>query len=277
MPPGANMLPPQMQMQMQMMGMHGGMAHHGRPSYHPRSSMQQPQQFMHPQGMPQFMQRPRGPPRPMPPMGHPGMRPIPPSSSQYGSPGRGRFSSGRSIRGRGSMPWSGRSGPPRPSSFRPHRGEEYYARPSAHGMQQGGWTPYHGIHTSPSVGKSRSEATKTEEKPDILNMTYEEYLQTYEKLKSNSNHEHSGQDDETSEHNRAPSEKATSSPEKTVDAPASRGAKQQLMTEEQYIAYCKKYTAEMGIPFDENQVKEHYSKMKAEYEASLNQKQDDAT
>lgn len=39
------------------------------------------------------------------------------------------------------------------------------------------------------------------------------------------------------------------------------------MDEDQYLEYCRKYTEQMGMPFDEGMVRRHYQQMKAAYEA----------
>lgn len=36
------------------------------------------------------------------------------------------------------------------------------------------------------------------------------------------------------------------------------------MTEEEYIEYCRKYSQQMGMPFDEAMVRNHYKQMKEE-------------
>jgi len=49
----------------------------------------------------------------------------------------------------------------------------------------------------------------------------------------------------------------------TRDAAGSaQGPEVHLMDEEQYVEYCKKYTEQMGMPFDEGIVRRHYKQMK---------------
>lgn len=35
-----------------------------------------------------------------------------------------------------------------------------------------------------------------------------------------------------------------------------------LMSEEQYMAYCERYMAKMGMPFDTDMVRQHYRRMR---------------
>lgn len=35
-----------------------------------------------------------------------------------------------------------------------------------------------------------------------------------------------------------------------------------LMSEEQYVAYCERYMAKMGMPFDADMVRQHYRRMR---------------
>ena len=34
------------------------------------------------------------------------------------------------------------------------------------------------------------------------------------------------------------------------------------MQEGEYVAYCERYTAKMGMPFDEDSVRQHYRRMR---------------
>lgn len=85
----------------------------------------------------------------------------------------------------------------------------------------------------------REVSRRGREKVDILDMTYEEYLESFEKIR--------GGDEQK-------------------DEQQSQGAGNvQMMTEEQYIEYCKKYTEQMGMPFDEGMVRNHYQQMKSQF------------
>lgn len=277
MPPNMSMLPPHMQMQMQMMAMRGGMPQAGRGTYGghvPAQQQQQQQQFMGPRGIPTFMPRPPQGPMPHMPMmdTHLSVRPPPPSS-YYSGPGRGspaagvRPPSGTAMssypswgRGRGHQPYQYNQDFRKGGSYGfPSRGAPYLAPEQPHR-----WGRANGPGPIPRDGESKQTvAKKREDRPDILEMTYEEYLVAFRRFKSGEQEEHSVKEDA--------SLRADGTGRDAGDKEDKVGAqkKQILMTEEQYIAYCRKFTAQMGMPFDEKQVKEHYKKMKAEYEASL--------
>lgn len=46
---------------------------------------------------------------------------------------------------------------------------------------------------------------------------------------------------------------------------STRGSNIQMMSEQEYIDYCKKYTEQMGMPFDEGMVRNHYEQMKKQF------------
>jgi len=89
----------------------------------------------------------------------------------------------------------------------------------------------------------REAGRRGRDKVDILDMTYEEYLESFEKIK--------GGDDRDQQQSQGPGNELQ--------------ANVQMMTEEQYIEYCKKYTEQMGMPFDEGMVRNHYQQMKSQF------------
>ncbi|KFM23130.1 hypothetical protein F751_3321 [Auxenochlorella protothecoides] len=86
-----------------------------------------------------------------------------------------------------------------------------------------------------------------DDRPDIMYMSYDEYVETFESLK--------GQD-------KAKEGKAASGTEEEAEKPKAVQSAQ-LMSEEDYLEHCRKFTAEMGLPFDEAVVRQHYHNMKA--------------
>ncbi|KDD71346.1 hypothetical protein H632_c5247p0, partial [Helicosporidium sp. ATCC 50920] len=44
----------------------------------------------------------------------------------------------------------------------------------------------------------------------------------------------------------------------------SKEPEDELMTEEEYMAHCEQFTKEKGMPFDPDQVRQHYAAMVAE-------------
>lgn len=85
----------------------------------------------------------------------------------------------------------------------------------------------------------REASRRGRDKVDILDMTYEEYLESFEKVKG-------GDEQRDQQESQGP-------------------GNVQMMTEEQYIEHCKKYTEQMGMPFDEGMVRNHYQQMKSQF------------
>jgi hypothetical protein len=81
-----------------------------------------------------------------------------------------------------------------------------------------------------------------EEKPDILFMTYDEYLQSYKAAKTEAQQEDQG----------AAAGGGANAPSNQQQQDVS------LMSEDQYLEYCRNFTQQMGMPFDEAMVRRHY-------------------
>ncbi|KAL6774274.1 ATG12 [Auxenochlorella protothecoides x Auxenochlorella symbiontica] len=98
-----------------------------------------------------------------------------------------------------------------------------------------------------SRGEGPGGRATPDDRPDIMYMSYDEYVETFESLK--------GQD-------KAKEGKAASGTEEEAEKPKAVQSAQ-LMSEEDYLEHCRKFTAEMGLPFDEAVVRQHYHNMKA--------------
>jgi hypothetical protein len=80
-------------------------------------------------------------------------------------------------------------------------------------------------------------------RPDILDMSYDEYIESFHRFQR-------GEDSRAVKGMEATGSEdlALVRPQQDVD----------LMSEEDYLEYCRKYTAQMGMPFDEEMVRRHY-------------------
>ncbi len=90
-----------------------------------------------------------------------------------------------------------------------------------------------------------------EEKPDILFMSYDEYLDSYKSAKKDAQQE---------DQNGGGGGGAASNQQQQQQQDVS------LMSEEQYLEYCRNFTQQMGMPFDEAMVRRHYQTMKDSYQ-----------
>ncbi|KAL4521348.1 hypothetical protein Ndes2526A_g01556 [Nannochloris sp. 'desiccata'] len=107
------------------------------------------------------------------------------------------------------------------------------------------------------AGGPVSGPTGREEKPDILFMTYDEYLDSYKAAKKEAQQEDQG--------GAAAGGAIATSNQQQQDV--------SLMNEDQYLEYCRNFTQQMGMPFDEAMVRRHYQSFQQQQQQQAGQQQ----
>lgn len=136
--------------------------------------------------------------------------------------------------------------PPPPRHAQPHAQArapfpQYSQRPST--VQADQADQVHAPHASKS------------DRPNVLYMSYEEYLESFHRFKN-------------SDGNGAMQYELAQNQGHVKAQPDVN-----LMSEEDYLEYCKKYTAQMGMPFDEEMVRRHYRAMQQAWQGAGTEEQ----
>lgn len=121
------------------------------------------------------------------------------------------------------------------------------------------WSHGSGPRGVPSGGESAwPRSSKRDDRPDILSMSYEEYVESFKKLKNEGKNVGPEEGDV---------QKDLGAQQEQEGHIAGQQQDVHLMTEEEYIQYCQKYTAQMGMPFNDEMVRRHYRSLKEAFEA----------
>eukprot|EP00887_Chlorella_sp_A99_P005067 scaffold36.g5067.t1 len=191
---------------------------------------------------PHFRGRGGGPP----PFGY---RDGPPPRSGPFPPDHPPFYQGRDRRPPSPPPGFGpRRGPPPPEHMHMHGGA---------GPRDWGGPPPPGERWGPPGG-GWERGRERDERPDVLDMTYEQYVAVFKQIKARW--------DEASKGGGGRGETGGGAPAEGGDGGGGGGMR--LVTEEQYVEQCAQFMAAMGMPFDPEMARAQYRMMRQAMEAA---------